>query len=108
MFYQKGKFMTLYSEKTNGKKVIYLPTKIEQKIILPFRDSYIEDRHIKEFIIDFSYVKSIESSILGILLNMRKSLPGASIILINCCKKCITLFELSGINKLFNINTRST
>ncbi|MDN4503692.1 STAS domain-containing protein [Alteromonadaceae bacterium BrNp21-10] len=85
---------------------IVMANKFDFEIVQQFREHYAEiDTGVEEVIVDLRLTQYMDSSALGMLLNMEKSLSGkvARIRLINCKTAILNIFKISRFDKKFII-----
>ncbi|MCH8491627.1 MAG: STAS domain-containing protein [Idiomarina sp.] len=101
--------MSLVTEYSNDGKqfIIHITGKFDFSLVQDFRESYdgISER-ATTVVVDFRETNYIDSSALGMLLNMRKSFgPGSrSIHLVNCRPDIRRILDISRFDKLFVID----
>lgn len=101
--------MSLTTEYANeGKQfIIHVTGRFDFSRVQEFRKSYdgMKDS-VRQVVIDFRKTEYIDSSGLGMLLNMRKSLgvDGRSYYLINCSASVRKVLSISRFDKLFVID----
>lgn len=70
-----------------------------------FRASYSGEKHYKKYTIDMAKVDHIDSSALGMLLNMKKTVgEGVSITIVNCKPNIKKIFVISRFDKKFDFS----
>lgn len=70
-----------------------------------FRASYTSDKAYKKYTIDMAKVEHIDSSALGMLLNMKKTVgEGVPITIINCKPNIKKIFVISRFDKKFDFS----
>ena len=70
-----------------------------------FRDSYSDDKQYKKYTVDMAKVDHIDSSALGMLLNMKKTVgDGMTIKIVNCKPNIKKIFEISRFDKKFDFS----
>lgn len=100
--------MSLLTEITDDGKqfVIYVKGKFDFGLVHEFRSAYegLSD-DIQTVVVDFSKTEYIDSSALGMLLNMRKALGAGTrtIRLTNCRPEVRKVLDISRFDKLFVI-----
>ncbi|RUO35273.1 STAS domain-containing protein [Aliidiomarina sanyensis] len=100
--------MSLLTEFANDGKqfVIHVKGKFDFGMVHDFRQSYegLTER-VSSVVVDFRETEYIDSSALGMLLNMRKSLGAGTrtIHLINCRPEVRKILDISRFDKLFVI-----
>jgi len=97
--------MELSVEKHDGKNFIKLGDHFEFNDHQAFRDSYKDLKTGESVIIDFRHLSYMDSSGLGMLMAMRKSLGGngSHIQFINCNEFVLKIFYMVNFEKLFVI-----
>ena len=96
--------MTLVTRINDDVMTIQLGKKFDFDYISEFRDAYIEAA-AKAYIVDFRDTEYMDSSGLGMLLNMRRHLggDGVSIKLVNCRPQVKKVLLISRFETKFNI-----
>ena len=95
--------MTNVSVSTEDDKVvIHILEKLDYSIMDAFKKAY-EENLSDHYLIDFSRVSYIDSSGLGILLNMKRTLNDAVIDLIHCNNHIKRVLIISRFNEQFTI-----
>ena len=96
------------SKKESGDKqelTISIRGTFDFKCVQDFRASYSGDEKYKRYTIDMSNVDHIDSSALGMLLNMKKSVGDGIAISISHCKPNIKkIFTISRFDKKFDFS----
>lgn len=101
--------MGLHTEySSDGKQfTIYVKGRFDFNLVQDFRHSYadITERPVSVYV-DFRETEYMDSSALGMLLNMRKALGAGprSIHLINCRPEIRQILEISRFDKIFLID----
>lgn len=101
--------MNLKTEYANEGRnfIIYIDGKFDFALVQSFREAYegLSDK-VATVVVDFRDTDYIDSSALGMLLNMRKALgPGnCNIHLVNCRPDVRRIFDISRFDKLFVID----
>lgn len=73
------------------------------EMVQEFRNAYV-DKDASSYVIDMRSTEHMDSSALGMLLNMRKSLgDGANISIINCRPQIKKILTISRFDKKFKI-----
>jgi len=86
--------------------VISIKGKFDFKLLNEFRHAYSGDAlKMEKAIVDLRDTSTIDSSALGMLLNMRRHLDGSSveIVITNCNEDVINVFNITHFNKIFSI-----
>ncbi len=99
--------MSVSKKETSDKAelIISIAGTFDFNCVQDFRASYSGDNKYKSYTIDMSNVDHIDSSALGMLLNMRKSVGEATAISISHCKPNIKkIFMISRFDKKFNFS----
>lgn len=99
--------MSVSKKETNDKTelVISISGTFDFNSVQDFRTSYSGDQSYKKYTIDMSNVDHIDSSALGMLLNMRKSVGEGVVISITHCKPNIKkIFMISRFDKKFDFS----
>ncbi|OZG75294.1 anti-anti-sigma factor [Hahella sp. CCB-MM4] len=100
--------MTIESRaSSDGRKVtIDIRGRFDFSQISQFRSSYESKNKDAEFVVDLRQTEHIDSSALGMLLNMRTFLGGdtAQISIVNCSPGIKKIFEISRFDKKFSIS----
>ena len=99
--------MSVSKKETSGKSelTISITGTFDFNSVQDFRASYSGDDKYKSYTIDMSKVDHIDSSALGMLLNMKKSVGEGAIISISHCKPNIKkIFTISRFDKKFNFS----
>jgi len=82
--------------------VISISGKFDFNSVQDFRKSYTSVAGVTKFVIDMSRVEHIDSSALGMLLNMQKHVgEGTSIVISNCRPTIKKIFLISRFDKKF-------
>jgi HptB-dependent secretion and biofilm anti anti-sigma factor len=96
------------SKKETGDKsklTISITGTFDFNCVQDFRASYSGDEQYKSYTIDMSNVDHIDSSALGMLLNMKKSVGEGVVISISHCKPNIKkIFMISRFDKKFDFS----
>ena len=89
---------------SDGKNLtINISGRFDFEIVQEFRNAYAEHKNVN-YIIDMRATEHMDSSALGMLLNMRKSLgDSARISIINCRPQIKKILTISRFDKKFNI-----
>lgn len=89
---------------SDGKTLtISINGRFDFEIVQEFRNAYAEHKNLN-YIIDMRATEHMDSSALGMLLNMRKSLgDSARIAIINCRPQIKKILTISRFDKKFNI-----
>ena len=102
--------MSLSRKITDDGKVlkIVLDEKFDFGTVREFRDAYAidyDDKNIEKVVIDLEQTEYMDSSALGMLLNMQKSLQDriSAFSIINACPKVAKILEISRFDKKFEI-----
>ncbi|MFD2230560.1 STAS domain-containing protein [Alkalimarinus sediminis] len=88
-----------------GELVISVLGTFDFSCVQDFRTSYNTDKQYKKYTIDMAKVDHIDSSALGMLLNMKKTVGEATPITISNCKPNIKkIFVISRFDKKFDFS----
>ena len=89
---------------SDGKNLtINISGRFDFEIVQEFRNAYAEHKNVN-YIIDMRATEHMDSSALGMLLNMRKSLgDNTRISIINCRPQIKKILTISRFDKKFNI-----
>lgn len=89
---------------SDGKNLtINISGRFDFEIVQEFRNAYAEHKNVN-YIIDMRATEHMDSSALGMLLNMRKSLgDSAKISIINCRPQIKKILTISRFDKKFSI-----
>jgi len=89
---------------SDGKTLtINISGRFDFEIVQEFRNAYAEHKNM-HYVIDMRSTEHMDSSALGMLLNMRKSLgDAAKISIINCRPQIKKILTISRFDKKFNI-----
>ncbi|MEZ5505222.1 MAG: STAS domain-containing protein [Gammaproteobacteria bacterium] len=89
---------------SDGKNLtISISGRFDFEIVQEFRNSYAEHKNLN-YIIDMRATEHMDSSALGMLLNMRKTLgDNAKIAIINCRPQIKKILTISRFDKKFNL-----
>jgi anti-anti-sigma factor len=92
------------TQSSDGKTVtIGITGRFDFEVVQEFRAAYSEKPNV-DFIIDMRATEHMDSSALGMLLNMRKSLgDSAKISIINCRPQIKKILTISRFDKKFDI-----
>ena len=94
--------MTLQVDKANDNVIIYLQDKFDFSSADDFKAAY-EENEESEYTIDFRDTDYMDSSGLGILLNMKRTVGDKKISLINCKSQIKKVLIISRFDEQFNI-----
>ena len=94
--------MTLQIDKTDDNTIIYLQDKFDFSSADDFKHAY-EDNDDTEYTVDFRDTNYMDSSGLGILLNMKRSVGDKKISLINCKSQIKRVLIISRFDEQFDI-----
>ncbi len=97
--------MTITTRVKNEEATISLGASFDFESVQAFRDAYNENPADK-YTVDFRITEYMDSSGLGMLLNMRRHLDVAQqcITLINCRPQIKRVFHISHLEKIFSIS----
>lgn len=86
--------------------VIGISGKFDFTLAKDFRDAYAGDEHLNaNYVIDLKETEHMDSSALGMLLNMRKHLGNEpNICITNCSSQITKILTISRFDKKFSIN----
>ena len=89
---------------SDGKTLtINISDRFDFEVVQEFRDSYSDHKDI-DYIIDMRATEHMDSSALGMLLNMRKSLgDNTKVSIINCRPQIKKILTISRFDKKFDI-----
>lgn len=89
---------------SDGKNLtISISGRFDFEIVQEFRNAYAEHKNLN-YIIDMRATEHMDSSALGMLLNMRKTLgDNAKIAIINCRPQIKKILTISRFDKKFNL-----
>ncbi|WP_020407304.1 STAS domain-containing protein [Hahella ganghwensis] len=100
--------MTIESRASSDEKkvIIDIRGRFDFSQISQFRSSYESHNKDAEYTVDLRQTEHIDSSALGMLLNMRSYLGGdkAKIKIVNCSPGIMKIFEISRFDKKFTIS----
>lgn len=98
--------MTISSSTADGQLTIKIGKKLDYNCIQEFRSSYTNNKDQKNVTIDFSETEYIDSSALGMILNMRQDYGevDGKICLSNCRLHLKKIFKISSFHKHFRIS----
>ncbi|MGH1486672.1 MAG: STAS domain-containing protein [Cellvibrionaceae bacterium] len=94
--------MTLQIDKANDNIIIYLQDKFDFSSADDFKNAY-ENNEEAEYTVDFRDTNYMDSSGLGILLNMKRSVGDKKISLINCKSQIKKVLIISRFDEQFDI-----
>jgi len=94
--------MRLHVDKNDNDVVIHLHNKFDFSGADDFKNAY-EEYDGDNYIIDFRDTDYMDSSGLGMLLNMKRNLPGKPISLINCKAQIKKILIISRFEEQFTI-----
>jgi anti-anti-sigma regulatory factor len=103
--------MNISSRLENQQLTIKLGQHIGHDEIIPFRKQYLDKlTGLSNICIDFEQTNTMNSAILGMLLNLKKATPANfPIKLVNCCPATLSLLEACRLTEQFSISsTRQT
>ena len=85
---------------------ISLGSKFDYESIMEFKESYSKCQEVKKVTIDFRDTEYMDSSGLGMLINMRNDMADAApaVQLINCRPQVKKVLMISRFDKYFNIS----
>lgn len=98
--------MSIQISKQGDLATIKLDGKFDFDSVQPFRDAYSSYKDCRNFLIDFRDTDYMDSSGLGMLINMRRELgeEQATIKLVNCRPQIKKVLLISRFDKYFEIN----
>lgn len=98
--------MTISSSTADGQLTIKIGKKLDYNCIQEFRNSYTNNKDQKNVTVDFSETEYIDSSALGMILNMRQDYGevDGKICLSNCRSHLKKIFKISSFHKHFRIS----
>lgn len=92
----------------DGKELtIVLDEKFDFGMVQEFRDAYTSDvSEVREVVVDLANTEYMDSSALGMLLNMQKSLQDkvGRFCIVNACPKVAKILQISRFDKKFEIS----
>lgn len=94
--------MSIVSENSDGICRITLPAKFGFNDITEFRDAY-QEADSAEYVIDFRMTEYMDSSGLGMLMNLKRHVGGGNITLIDCQPQIKKVLMISRFDKMFKI-----
>lgn len=96
--------MAVETKKGDGDNelVISISGKFDFNSVQDFRNAYAGGASYKKYRIDMTRVDHIDSSALGMLLNMQKHVGQASITIANCNPQIKKIFMISRFDKKFD------
>lgn len=95
--------MTISAKSVNGVVTIVLDTSFDFEAVTDFRDAYINNPG-KEYHVDFRNTEYMESSGLGMLLNMLRHTGESCVIrLVNCRPHIQKILKISNFQQKFKI-----
>lgn len=99
--------MTIQTYSQNQDKTLLIQVKgnFDFSQVNDFRRAYEDKPNYRHYVIDFGKTDSIDSSALGMLLNMERFFAGeqVKIELINCNRTVCRVFQIAHFNKKFSI-----
>ena len=96
---------TAYSS-DNTTLTIHMDNKFDFSKVQDFRESYSEaDTSVMKVVVDLKRTEYMDSSALGMLLNMQKAFDGKSVSfdIANCQEQVLRILKISRFDKKFNI-----
>ena len=98
--------MSIQISKQGDTVTIKLDGKFDFDSVQPFRDAYSSHNDCRSFVIDFRDTDYMDSSGLGMLINMRRDLgeEQSSIKLVNCRPQIKKVLLISRFEKYFEIS----
>ena len=95
--------MNISYESIDNKTIIYLADRFDFSYVDNFQDSY-KSSDSKKYIVDFKDTEYMDSSGLGMLLNMKRFVGDAEIDLVNCRPQIRKVLIISRFDSHFSIH----
>jgi len=95
----------IYSQNQDKTLLLQIKGSFDFSQVNDFRRAYEDKPDYRHYVIDFGQADAIDSSTLGMLLNMERFFAGrpVKIELINCNRTICRVFEIAHFNKKFSI-----
>lgn len=89
----------------NSELTVSITGTFDFSCVQDFRASYSGEKQYKKYTVDMAKVDHIDSSALGMLLNMKKTVgDGVSISIVNCKPNIKKIFVISRFDKKFDFS----